>query len=117
MKKVSLKGFGHTSFAIISAIVGLSWGVILGAVVFFGCFLSDSVSAMVPKDLVEGIPSSIVILFLVPAFFGVAGFLLGYLSYPIFSSFLRLTDGLSIESDMSFDDIDGTKAVSVARRR
>jgi|WetSurMetagenome_2_1015567.scaffolds.fasta_scaffold1736699_1 hypothetical protein len=117
MKKVSLKGFGHTSFAIISAIVGLSWGVILGAVVFFGSFMSDSIAAMIPKDIVQGVPSPIVMLFLVPAFFGVAGFLLGFVSYPIFSSLLRLTDGLNIESDMSYDDLDGAKTLSPARRR
>lgn len=116
MKKVSLKGFGHTSFAIISAIVGLSWGVILAVAVFFGSFLSDNLDAMIPKDIISGVPSPIVILFLVPAFFGVAGFLLGYLSYPIFNSVLRITDGLNIESDVSFDDLDGVKAAAARRR-
>jgi hypothetical protein len=117
MKKVSLKGFGHTSFAVISAIVGLSWGVILGAVVFVGSFLSDHIDSMIPKDMIEGIPSSIVVLLLVPAFFSVMGFFLGYLSCPVFNSFLRLANGLSVEGDMSFDELDGAVVIPVTRHR
>lgn len=117
MKKVSLKGFGHSSFALISAIVGLSWGVILGVAIFFGSFLSDSVGAMIPKDIIQDIPSPLAILLFVPAFMGVAGFLLGYLSYPVFSSLLRLTDGLRVESDMSYDEIEKSGALPAGRQR
>ncbi|HNX04827.1 MAG TPA: hypothetical protein PKI32_04960 [Opitutales bacterium] len=103
MSGKTLKDISPASFAVLSALTGISWGAVAGLSVFVAVLLSDSVAAMLPKDGIAGIPPGVALLFLIPATLGAAGYLAGYLSYPIFSLLIGAVGGVHIEAEIASD--------------
>lgn len=101
MSKNHLKDITPASFAVLSALTGLSWGAVAGLGVFVAGFLSDSFAAFLPQGGIAGVPSAVALLFLVPATLGSVGFIAGYLSFPVFRMLIGAVGGVSLEADIA----------------
>ncbi len=117
MQNNTIKSLTLGSYMLLSAYVGTAWGVLLGVLLFAGSFLSDAVNAMLPEDLVAGLPSGLACLLFLPPVLGLCGLFLGWASYPVFGFMTRVTDGLKISGEIEGEQESAISSLYAQRKR